>query len=64
MCQYTVTSISVWQNVKLSEQIRPLDALACCWDVKQPTNIPHSVTGSESWFDLLFLSVWRHVTLS
>ena len=28
----------MWQHIKLSEQIRPLDALACCWDVKQPTN--------------------------
>ena len=32
------TSISVWQHVKLPEQIRPWDTLACCWDVKQPTN--------------------------
>ena len=23
---------------KLSEQIRPWDTLACCWDIKQPTN--------------------------
>ena len=28
----------MWQLVKLSEQIRPGDTLACCWDVKQPTN--------------------------
>ena len=28
------TSISVWKHVKLSEQIRPWDTLACCWDVK------------------------------
>ena len=28
----------MWQRVKLSVQIRPLDTLACCWDVKQPTN--------------------------
>ena len=28
----------MWQDVKLSEQIRPRDTLACCWDVKQPTN--------------------------
>ena len=28
----------MWQHVKLSEQIRPWDTLACCWDVKQPTN--------------------------
>ena len=34
----SATSISVWQHVKLSEQIRPWDTLACCWDVKQPTN--------------------------
>ena len=24
--------------MQLSEQIRPWDTLACCWDVKQPTN--------------------------
>ena len=24
--------------LKLSKQIRPSDTLACCWDVKQPTN--------------------------
>ena len=34
----SATSISVWQHVKLSEQICPWDTLACCWDVKQPTN--------------------------
>ena len=28
----------MWQHVKLSEQIRPWDTLACCWDVKQATN--------------------------
>ena len=28
----------MWQHVKLSERIRPRDTLACCWDVKQPTN--------------------------
>ena len=28
----------MWQHVKLSVQIRPWDTLACCWDVKQPTN--------------------------
>ena len=33
----SATSISVWQHVNLSEQIRPWDTLACCWDVKQPT---------------------------
>ena len=28
----------MWQHVKLSEQIRPWGTLACCWDVKQPSN--------------------------
>ena len=28
----------MWQHTKLSEQISPQDTLACCWDVKQPTN--------------------------
>ena len=31
-------------SVKLSEQIRPWDPLACCWDVKQATNNPDPVT--------------------
>ena len=35
---WSATSISVWQHVKLSEQIRPGDTLACCWNAKQPTN--------------------------
>ena len=34
----SAASISVWQHVKLSEQICPWDTLACRWDVKQPTN--------------------------
>ena len=44
----SATSISVWQHVKLSEQIRPWDTLACCWDVKQPTNNPLSPPCPES----------------
>ena len=39
---WSATSISVWQHVKLSEQIRPWDTLACCWDVKQPTKKPQT----------------------
>ena len=35
---WSATSISVWQHVKLSEQICPWDTLVCCWDIKQPTN--------------------------
>ena len=35
---WSATSIWLWQHIKLSEQIRPGDTLACCWDVKQPTN--------------------------
>ena len=35
---WSATSISVWQHVKLPEQICPWDTLAYCWDVKQPTN--------------------------
>ena len=30
---WPATFVSVWQHVKLSEQIRPWDTLACCWDV-------------------------------
>ena len=33
----------MWQHVKLSEQTRPWDTLACCWDVKQPTNKHHNI---------------------
>ena len=35
---WSAASVSVWQHVKLSVQIRPWDTLACCWDDKQPTN--------------------------
>ena len=36
---WAATSISVWQHVKLSVQIRPWHTLACCWDINpQPTN--------------------------
>ena len=42
--------ISVWQHVKLSEQIRPWDTLARCWDVKQPTNQPAISLGFAFYF--------------
>ena len=35
---WPATSVSVWQHVKLPEQVRPWDTLAYCWDIKQPTN--------------------------
>ena len=35
-------------------QIRPWDTLACCWDVKQPTNKPTSVTHSTLSNHILF----------
>ena len=31
-------SISVWHLIRMSKQIYPWNTLACCWDVKQPTN--------------------------
>ena len=39
----SATSTSVWQHIKLSEQIRPWDTLrlACCWNIKQSTNKQH-----------------------
>ena len=52
----TETSISVWQHVKLSEQIRPWDTLACCWDVKQPTN--KNNPSDLPWAQQGFLSLW------
>ena len=46
---WSAASISVWQHVKLSVQIRPWDTLACCWDDKQPTNkTKHSYLPSVS----------------
>ena len=42
---WSATSTSLWQHVKLSEQIHPWDTLTCCWNVKQQTNQP--TTGSD-----------------
>ena len=51
---WSVTSISVWQHVKLSEQICPWGTLACCWDVKQATknNNParHVALQGQCWY--------------
>ena len=46
----------MWQHVNLSEQIRPWGTLACCWDVKQPTN--NSIT--EVCLSLLLKCVCRY----
>ena len=35
---WSAASVIVWQHTQLSEQIRPWDTPACCWDVMQPTN--------------------------
>ena len=51
----SATSISVWQHIKLSEQIRPWDTLTCCWDIKQPTNNFTSVKIIRDLFHLLLL---------
>ena len=65
---WSATSISVWQHVKLSEQIRPWDTLACCWDVKHPTN--KQTNFNRSWqpvfrcktgFMKLFSEVWLNI---
>ena len=45
--RWSATSISVWQHVKLSEQIRPWDTLACYWDIKQPTNNTASLSALQ-----------------
>ena len=57
----SATSISVWQHVKLPEQIRPWDTLACCWDIKQPTNNNICVPQLDLWgspFWVRFLCMW------
>ena len=42
----------MWQHVKLSEQIRLWDTLACCWDVKQASNQPTNwlETSTSGWW--------------
>ena len=47
---WSATSISVWQRVKLSEQIIPWDTLACYWNGKQPTNNPIFLPWGIFWF--------------
>ena len=63
------TSIPVWQCVKLSEQIRPRDTLACCWDVKQAANTPvDALTASPlkqcvqvmACLDAVMTLIWSH----
>ena len=55
---WSATSVSVWQHVKLSEQIRPWATLACCWTLSNqqtrntwcPSNI-HRVPQRRIWLD-------------
>ena len=52
------TSTSVWQHVKLSEQVRPWDTLVCCWDVKQTTTLPSVYSSPSHLFNNICL--WLH----
>ena len=38
ICNFYLSVAARKKILKLSKQIRPWDTLACCWDVKQPTN--------------------------
>ena len=58
----------MWQHVKLSEQIRPWDTLACCWDVEQPTNKqppppPPQTPPPAAWQTWCACWVWTRVQL-
>ena len=44
---WSATSISLWQHIKLSEQIRPRDTLACCWDVKATNSVQRFDFGAK-----------------
>ena len=63
---WSATSISVWQHVKLSGQIRPWDTLACCWDFKQASNqhclsISVHLYCTVSYFGLAFCNKLAHL---
>ena len=49
----------MWQHVKLSEQIRPCDTLACCWDVKQPTNKQTNFCGVLAFLSATCVVGWQ-----
>ena len=57
------TSISVWQHIKLSEQICPWNTLACCWDVKQPTNKHSAVLPAGSLVFAILGESFAYMTL-
>ena len=57
----------MWHHVKLSEQIRPWDILACCWELsnqpkKQRSLLPRASSPSSSCLSMstymLYVSVW------
>ena len=56
----SATSISVWQPVNLSEQVRPWDTQACCWDVNQSWSSPglemgfKIENGFQDWLEMGF----------
>ena len=41
MKNWSVTSVLVWQQLQLSQKIRPWDTLACCWDVSNQQTTTH-----------------------
>ena len=43
----------MWRHVKLSEQIRPRDTLACCCDTKQLTN-KQTISSHDSSYDAIY----------
>ena len=55
----------MWQHVNLSEQIRPWDTLACCWDVKQATHKPTNCLCKQTRLTLLptLIIYWTLQTL-
>ena len=57
---WSAASISVWQHVHLSEQIRPCYTLACCWAVKQATNQPTITSSAGLWPSC----IWQADTLT
>ena len=50
---WSASPITVWQHVPSYKQIRSVDTLACCKDVKQRTT-------NKNLFEVTVMFVWRH----